>query len=80
LTPDGKFLAVRTYAEVYTFAVDSTRGLPMAGVAPGSCTIAGLREKQGEGVGWWWDGRRLLLTSEGRNAPFFVVECPLPKP
>jgi len=79
LSPDGTLLAVRTYAEVYVFAVDTATGLPMRDPAPGSCTIAGLREKQGEGVGWWWDRRRLVLTSEGRNAPFFVVDCPLPE-
>lgn len=80
LSSDGKLLAVRTSAAVYTFAVDTTSGLPIARIAPSACPISGLRERQGEGVGWWWDGRRLLLTSEGRNAPLYVVECPLPKP
>jgi hypothetical protein len=79
LSPDGKLLAVRTSAEVFVFAIDSVTGLPVGHTAPGSCAIGWLREKQGEGVGWWWDRRRLVLTSEGRNAPFFVIECPLPQ-
>jgi hypothetical protein len=78
LSPDGRRLAVRTYLEVYVFAVDSITGRPRSGVAPTTCAIVGLNEPQGEGIGWWWDRRRLLLTSEGRNAPLHVIECPLP--
>jgi hypothetical protein len=79
LSPDGRLLAVRTYAEVYVFAMDTATALPVPGIAPGKCFIAGLRERQGEGIAWWWDRRRLVLTSEGRNAPLHVVECPLPQ-
>lgn len=78
LSPDGTLLAVRTYAEVFVFAVDSVSGMPTHGRTPTICSIARLRENQGEGVGWWWDRRRLVLTSEGRNAPLYLVTCPLP--
>ena len=78
LSPDGKRLAVRTYGEVQVFAMDSSTGLPRRDVAPTSCTILGLEEHQGEGIAWWWDRRRLLLTSEGRNAPLFLISCSLP--
>ena len=78
LTPDGKSLAVRTYADVYIFAMDTTTGLPRDGVETARCVIDRLREKQGEGIGWWWDRRRLVLTSEGRHSPMYVVACPLP--
>lgn len=78
LAPDGRLLAVRTYTGVYVFAMDTATGLPVPGVVPGKCFIAGLREKQGEGIAWWWDRRRLVLTSEGQNAPLYVIECPLP--
>ena len=78
LSPDGKRLAVRTYSEVFVFAMDSATGLPVRGASPTSCTILGLEENQGEGIGWWWDRRRLLLTSEGRNEPLFVISCTLP--
>lgn len=78
LSSDGRYLAVRTYADVYVFSMDTITGLPLRGVDTKPCFIARLREKQGEGIGWWWDRRRLLLTSEGRNAPLYVVGCPLP--
>lgn len=79
LSPDGRHLAVRTYADVFVFAVDSASGQPRHDVLPGFCAIAGLRKRQGEGIGWWWDRRRLVLTSEGRNAPMYVVACPVPE-
>ena len=79
LTADGRYLAVRTYGDIYVFAMDTTTGLPLDGLETGPCSIAALREKQGEGIGWWWDRRRLVLTSEGRNAPMHVVSCLLPE-
>lgn len=78
LSPDGALLAVRTYAEVFVFHSDSITGLPIPGRLPTVCAIRQLDEEQGEGIAWWWDRRRLLLTSEGRGAPFHVVDCPLP--
>lgn len=78
LSPDGKLLAVRTYDDVYFFEVDSLTQLPKPGQAPVPCTVRGLREEQGEGIAWWWDQRRVVLTSERRNAPIHVVRCPLP--
>jgi hypothetical protein len=78
LSPDGTQLAIRTYAEVYIFAVDATTGRPSSGTAPSVCTILDLNENQGEGIGWWWDRKRLLLTSEGTNEPLHVIECPSP--
>jgi hypothetical protein len=79
LSPDGKLLAVRTYADVFFFEMDSVTQLPKANQTPVPCTIRALKEKQGEGIAWWWDGRRLVLTSERRNAPFWIVGCPLPQ-
>jgi hypothetical protein len=78
LSRDGALVAVRTYTEVYTFLVDSATGRPAQGIRPAVCSILELNERQGEGIGWWWDGRRLVLTSEGSGAPLHVVECPLP--
>jgi hypothetical protein len=78
LSADGKMLAVRTYAEVFVFRVDSATGLPEAGQAPVPCILTGLDQERAEGVAWWWDSRRLLLTSERRNAPLHIVACPLP--
>lgn len=78
LSPDAKLLAVRTYDDIYFFEMDSVTSLPKSGQTPGPCTLRGLREDQGEGIAWWWDRRRVVLTSERRNAPFHVVSCPLP--
>jgi hypothetical protein len=78
LSHDGKRLAVRTYSEVFTFDIDSGSGLPAKGHAFASCVILGLDRRQGEGVGWWWDGRRLVLTSEGQESPLQVIRCALP--
>jgi hypothetical protein len=75
LSRDGRVLAVRTYSEVFFFAVDSMSGLPAANQSPTPCVILGLDEKQGEGVGWWWDDRRLVLTSEGVRQALHVIEC-----
>jgi hypothetical protein len=79
LSPSGKLLAVRTYDDIYVFQMDSVTQLPEPGQAPVPCTIRRLREDQGEGIAWWWDERRLVLTSERRNAPLYVIECPAPK-
>ena len=79
LSPNGKLLAVRTYDDVYLFEMDSVTQLPKPGQAPVPCTIRQLREEQGEGIAWWRDQRRLVLTSERRNAPLHLVECPAPK-
>ena len=79
LSPDSRYLAVRTYAQVYIFAVDSATGRVRASVPPGVCNIAGLREPTGEGVGWWGGTRKLVLTSENRRSPIHVVACPLPR-
>jgi hypothetical protein len=78
LSSDARYLAVRTYTQVYVFATDSATGRVRADVPPATCYIAPLEEAQGEGITWMRDSRRLLLTSEGRGGPFRIVSCPLP--
>jgi hypothetical protein len=78
LSAEGTRLAVRTYAEVYLFAMDARTGRPLVGQSPRPCSIRALDQKRGEGIGWWWDERRLVLTSEGRRQSLHVVECPPP--
>jgi hypothetical protein len=58
--------------------VDSITGIPIRTEGTIPCRIAQLDEEQGEGIGWWWDNRRLVLTSEGWGAPLWVISCPLP--
>jgi hypothetical protein len=77
LSRDGRLLAVRTYWQIYIFATDSATGR-VAGFQPRAvCNVAGLHERQGEGISWYPDGKHLLLSSEGRDQPLRIVECPI---
>jgi len=78
LAPDGRHLAVRTYAEVYVFAVSPETGKVRSDVAPTVCDVSKLRERQGEAVTWLDATGRLLLMSEGRREPLLVIDCPTP--
>ena len=79
LSPDAQWLAVRTYAQVYLFATDSTTGRVRGAIPPSVCNIAPLGRWQGEGVAWFGRSGKLLLTSEGRQSPMFAVDCPMPR-
>lgn len=79
LAHDGRWLAVRTYAQVYVFAVDSITGRVRQRILPSVCNVTHLDERQGEGIAWFNRGTELLLTSEGRNAPYHVISCPRPR-
>jgi hypothetical protein len=78
LSPDARYLAVRTYLQVFTFATDSTTGRVRTEVRPSICNIYGIEGQPGEGVTWADNGRELLLSSEGREAPLVRLTCPLP--
>ena len=78
LSPDGRYLAVRTYVDVYVFATDTTDGRVDARVAPTRCDIQDLERGYGEGVTWFGTSGELLLTQEGHDAPWWVISCPLP--
>lgn len=75
---DGRSVAVRTYTQLYVFRADSSTGRILATVPPTICSIAGLDERQGEGLAWFGDGGEWVLTSEGRDEPLWVVDCPPP--
>ena len=77
LSPDSRFLAVRTYFQIYVFATDPVSGTVRRDVPPALCNVSGLEERVGEGIAWL-SGTRLVLTSEGRNEPLHIVRCPLP--
>ena len=76
---DGHVLAVRTYAQVFTFAADSVTGRVRRDIPPGVCNIVELDVAPGEGITWFGRSRKLLLTSEGRESPMNVVDCPMPR-
>jgi hypothetical protein len=79
LAPDEQALAVRTYAQVFTFAVDPTTGRVRGAIPPAVCNIVALDVWPGEGITWLGRGNALLLTSEGASAPLQIVECPMPQ-
>jgi hypothetical protein len=66
-------LALRTYEDVYIFALDSTAGHPGALIA--RCGLSTLRNATGEGVTWLGDGR-LLFDAEGAQATLHAGRCP----
>lgn len=66
-------LAVRTYLDVFVFAMDSLTWHPSALIA--HCSLRDLKTLDGEGVTWLPDGR-LLFNSEGRAARLNVGRCP----
>ena len=78
LSPDRHHLAVRTYAQVYIFATDSTTGRVNHAVPPAMCNIVAFDRWPGEGVAWFGRSGRVLLTSEGRDSPLISIACPLP--
>jgi hypothetical protein len=79
LSLDARNLAVRTYAQIYTFATDSLTGRVRGAIPSGVCNIIALDRWPGEGITWFGRSGKLLLTSEGRDSPMQVVECPLPR-
>lgn len=79
LSPDARFLAVRTYGEIFVFAVDQMTGRPQPGSAPAVCDITKVQDTSGEGITWVGTTNTLLLTGEGRRAPMYIVSCPLPQ-
>lgn len=75
LSPDGSRLMVRTYRDLYPFAINRDGTLRPLG-KPTACDILG-REPQGEGVDWL-DNDRLILTSERglmKSGTVFVMRC-----
>jgi len=79
LSPDASVLAVRTYAQVYTFATDPATGRVIGAIPPAVCNVVAMDVWPGEGVTWLGPSGKLLLTSEGRDSPMQVVDCPMPR-
>jgi hypothetical protein len=75
LAPDGKRLVVRTYRDLYPFALRVDGSFAPLG-KPTACDILGL-EPQGEGIAFV-DDHRLLLTSERglfKSGSVIMLEC-----
>ena len=78
LSPDGSWLALRTYASLHllrwsgVFEQDTVR-------PPLTVSLIGALEPQGEGVAWSSDGETLWLASEGRGGrppQLSRIRCP----
>ena len=67
ISPDGRRLAVRTYTDVYEFALPG--GDLEAGLATEPVVSPLPSTRQGEGLAYSRDGRSLLLSTEGRGSP-----------
>jgi hypothetical protein len=78
LSPDAKHLAVRTYMQLYIFDTDSMTGRVDHGISPTVCNLLTVDEIQGEGVTWADNNGRFVFTTEGRQAPIALADCPLP--
>jgi hypothetical protein len=78
LSPDARYVAVRTYAQVYVFAADSVTGRMDASARPSVCNVIAFDRWQGEGVAWYGRTGKLLLTAEGHGSPMHVIDCPMP--
>jgi hypothetical protein len=79
LSPDAKYLAVRTYMQLYVLATDSVSGRVNHAIAPAVCNLVTVNEVQGEGVTWADNRGRFVFTTEGRRAPIALADCPLPR-
>lgn len=79
LAPGGEAAAVRTYTQLYVFRADPATGRIRTTIPPTICSIAGLEERQGEGVTWFGHPALWMLTSEGRGEPAWVVHCAPPE-
>lgn len=75
IAADGSRVMVRTYRDLFPFALTDGRQFTPLG-APTACDILGA-EPQGEAVTWLDDGRLLLLSERGlfKAGTVFVAEC-----
>jgi hypothetical protein len=79
VTPDGSRVVIRTYAEAFEW---QTQGGDLAGAFTRTPDRVALpNEKQGEAIAYTRDGKDLVATSEGEQAPLDAVpEAPVPPP
>lgn len=75
ITADGNRVMVRTYRDLFPFALhDGRRFTPLG--SPTACDILGA-EPQGEAITWLGDGRLLLMSERGlfKEGTVYVVSC-----
>jgi hypothetical protein len=79
LSPDGRWVAVRTYSQLYVYATDATTGRVDASTPPSICDVTSLGEAQGEGVAWIASSGRFAFSSEGTPPALRLADCPPPR-
>jgi hypothetical protein len=78
ISPDASHLSVRTYSQLFIYALDRSSGRVRFSTLPAICDLTPLGEAQGEGVAWVNATGRFAFSSEGRLAPLHLANCPLP--
>lgn len=76
VSPDGRWMAIRTYTQVHLFGVGE--GSLLDGLLSAGCDVPTPEEPQGEAV-TFHDGR-LILVSEGKNPPVYALPLGDPAP
>ncbi|MEN8144135.1 MAG: hypothetical protein ABFS14_04215 [Gemmatimonadota bacterium] len=82
ISPDGQWLALRSYESLHVFSWAGTEGFDPAR-APETTGLGTPPEPQGEGIGFAADGRTLYLASEARaggNQRLSRVNCSVHTP
>jgi hypothetical protein len=78
IAPDGSHVALRTYTDVYEWAIPDG---DLAAAFEGDPTVTELPPReQGEGLAYTSDGRSVLLSTEGSGSPVDRVVLPEPAP
>ena len=77
MSPDGKTLAVRTYSEIFFYALEiDAAGATAGGICSKPCFLGEI-EPQGEAIDYL-DDKTLILgseTSQGRQGMLHRVQC-----
>jgi hypothetical protein len=77
-TKDKRFVAVRTYRQLWVFQADTITGRLSLAKPHSVCSLLSLDEYQGEAVTGMDDAGMFLLTSEGAKGQISRVKCLLP--
>ncbi|MDT8435603.1 MAG: hypothetical protein RRA92_02500 [Gemmatimonadota bacterium] len=82
ISPDGRFLAIRSYISLYLLPWGEDSGRDPS-VAPVAASLISAFEPQGEALTWSRDGTTVWLASEGRDGrppQLSRIPCPPPEP
>ena len=72
ISPDGKYIAVRSYIKLFLWQRSAEQSIPQA-LTFEPCIYPIPAQKQGESIGFQDDGRSLWTISEGKNQPIIEL-------